>query len=50
MLRILLDDKDFENLTKGLIITKDGVDIALSDIGYYKMMDIIRKNMVDDNF
>jgi len=47
MLRILLDEKDFENLIKGAIITKDGVDVALSDIGYYKMMEIIRKNMLD---
>lgn len=50
MLRIILDDKDFENLTKGTIITKDGVDIALSDIGYYKMLEIIRNNMTDSNF
>lgn len=49
MKRILLDEKDFENLIKGTIISKDDVDIALSDIGFYKMMQIIRKNMLDKN-
>jgi len=45
--RILLDDEDFQKLTKGKIITKDGVDIALSDIGYHYMIEIIRKNWID---
>lgn len=39
--RILLDNNDFEKLTKGEIIKKDDVEIALSDIGYYNMVDII---------
>lgn len=42
--RILLDDVDFEKLTKGEIIDKDGVKIALSDIGYLKMYEILDKN------
>ena len=45
--RILLDIDDFEKLTKGKIVTKDDVDIALSDIGHSNMLEIIRKNWVD---
>ena len=44
--RILLEYEDFEKLTKGEIITKDGVDIALSDIGYYNMIDIIKMHTI----
>jgi predicted GTPase len=42
--RVLLNKEDFQKLTKGEIITKDGVDIALSDIGYHYMIEIIRNN------
>lgn len=41
MKRILLTYEDFEKLTKGEIIQKDDVQIALEDIGYYNMIDII---------
>lgn len=41
MKRILLDYEDFEKLTKGEIIQKDDVQIALEDIGYFNMIDII---------
>ena len=44
--RILLDEEDFQKLTKGEIITKDDVDIALSDIGYHYMIETIRKNWI----
>jgi len=44
MKRILLDEKDFEQLTKGEIVKKDDVEIALSDIGYYDMFDILETN------
>jgi len=44
MKRILLDEKDFEQLTKGEIIKKDDVEIALSDIGYFNMIDILLIN------
>ena len=43
-MRILLNHEDFVALTKGDIIEKDGVKIALSDIGYDAMMDIIEKH------
>ena len=41
MKRILLDIEDFEKLTKGEVVKKDDVEIALSDIGYFNMIDII---------
>lgn len=44
MKRILLDEKDFEQLTKGKIVKKDDVEIALSDIGFLLMYDILDKN------
>lgn len=44
MKRIILDQKDFENLTAGNIIKKDDVEIALEDIGYFNMFKIIIKN------
>ena len=43
--RIMLSYDDLDKLTKGEIITKDGVDIVLSDIGWYNMIDIIKMNM-----
>lgn len=41
MKHIMLDEKDFENLTKGEVIEKDGVKIALQDIGYDNMIEIL---------
>jgi hypothetical protein len=43
-IRIILDQTDFEKLTRGEVIKKDTVEIALSDIGYYNMTDILDKN------
>ena len=43
MKKILLDEKDFETLISGGIIKKDGVEIALQDIGYNLMYQIIDK-------
>ena len=45
MKKILLNQEDFEKLTKGEVIQKDDVQIALSDIGYSNMTDIIEKNV-----
>ena len=33
-MRILLTDEDFKNLVEGKVIDKDGVKIALQDIGF----------------
>ena len=38
---ILLDGNDFEKLVSGKILQKDGVKIALQDIGYDLMHKII---------
>ena len=45
--RILLSDEDFEQLVKGKIVKKDDIEIALSDIGYYRMIELILSE--DDN-
>lgn len=45
MKHIMLDEKDFENLTKGEVIEKDGVKIALQDIGYDNMLDILHEHI-----
>lgn len=39
--RILLDAKDFDTLVGGKILKKDEVKIALEDIGYDLMSEII---------
>lgn len=43
--RILLDQDDFRKLTNGEIVTKDNVDIALSDIGWDNMITTIYDNI-----
>lgn len=43
-MNILLDEKDFELLTKGAVVQKGEVNIALSDIGYDLIYKIIDKN------
>lgn len=48
MKRIILDYDDFDKLTKGEIVKKDDVEIALSDIGYYNMIDIIVSHTKED--
>lgn len=45
MKHILLDETDFQKLTKGEIVEKNGVKIALQDIGFDLMFDIL-----DDNY
>ena len=36
-MRILLTEEDFKNLVEGKVIEKDGVQIALQDIGFIQM-------------
>lgn len=45
MKHILLDETDFEKLTKGEVIEKDGVKLALQDIGYDNMMNILHDHI-----
>jgi len=44
---ILLDEEDFKKLTKGEVIEKDGIKIAIQDIGYANMIDILDENYND---
>ena len=37
IMNILLTDEDFKNLVRGKIIEKEGVKIALQDIGFDRM-------------
>ena len=45
-MRIILDCEDFEKLTRGEVIKKESVEIALSDIGYYNMIEILEQNLI----
>jgi len=45
--RVLLDSDDFKKLTKGEIISKNGIEIALSDIGWDYMIEIIKKHITN---
>lgn len=44
-IRVMLNYSDFVELTKGGVVEKEGVKIALEDIGYHNMLDIIRMNI-----
>ena len=46
-MNILLNEEDFRNLTKGETVEKNGVRIALQDIGYDVMFNIMDKNYDD---
>jgi hypothetical protein len=39
--RLLLTEEDFTTLVSGNILVKDGVEIALQDIGFRRMKQII---------
>lgn len=39
--RISLTEEDFKNLVNGRIVTVDNVQIALQDIGYDRMQEIL---------
>lgn len=44
-MRILLGDDEFNRLVSGEIVKVDGVEIALSDIGYARMLEIIEPKL-----
>ena len=44
MVNILLDEEDFRKLTKGEAVEKNGIKIALQDIVYDVMFNIMDKN------
>ena len=43
MARVLLTKEDFEQLITGGIVSQNGVEIALQDIGYVVMQSIIER-------
>ena len=44
MKRILFTEKDLINLLKGKIVNSDGVEIALQDIGYDRIIKALIEN------
>lgn len=46
-MRVLLGEKEFEELVSGKIVKQSGVEIALSDIGYVRMLEIIEPKLKD---
>ena len=48
-MRIILDQNDFEKITRGEVIKKESVEIALSDIGFYMMDEIVQKNWIESD-
>jgi hypothetical protein len=44
--RISLDYKDFDDLTSGKIVEKEGVKIALQDIGFDQMYILLREKFL----
>ena len=47
VIRVLFTEEDFEKLVSGEVVKKDGVEIALQDIGYDRMMQIILEKYDD---
>jgi len=45
MKHVLIDQETFESLIEGKVVLKDGVQLALSDIGWYNMIDIIESKI-----
>jgi len=45
MKRIILTDVDFTKLTSGEVVTKEGTQLILEDIGFVRMVDILRENI-----
>lgn len=44
-MRVLLGEQDFNDLVSGRIVKQNGVEIALSDIGYARMLEIIEPKL-----
>ena len=43
MIRIKITEKDFNELIKGKIVEQNGVQIILEDMGYVRMLEMIKK-------
>lgn len=48
-MKILFDEADFEALVSGEILKKEGMQIALQDIGYLRMIDILERKLEELN-
>lgn len=48
MRRIVLSEENFKTLINGGIVKKDGIQIALSDIGYNVMIEMIINKKDDE--
>lgn len=44
-MRILIDEKMFDRLTSGQVVSFGGVELALQDIGYERMIAIIKEKL-----
>lgn len=44
-MRVLLDEQDFIKLISGGIVEQNGIKIALQDIGYARMLEIIEPKL-----
>ena len=46
-MRILLSEKDFEQLVSGKIVKIEDAEVALQDIGYARMIEILEGKLTD---
>lgn len=42
MIRIVLGEREFKDLVSGKVVSQDNVEIILADIGYVRMLYIIK--------
>lgn len=47
MNRIVLTDEDFKDLVHGRVVKKEGVEIALADIGFSRMTQSLREAVTE---
>jgi len=47
MKRVLFTEEDFKTLISGGIVKQNGVEIALQDIGYHNMIEIIENQKLE---
>lgn len=50
MKKLVLTEEDFQKLTNGEVVEQDGVQIILQDIGWPRMLTIIKSNMHNIDF
>ena len=45
--RIVLTEADFKDLIRGKIVNKPGADLILQDIGYIKLVKLVRRASIE---